>query len=101
MLKTGDSRELIHTKLIVIDGLLAISGSPNLTTESWRKMVANKERLDIVTDVSKVVADNNRYFSSHWADLNTEFEISAYSGSGWLLYEKQPPAESDPAAIES
>lgn len=100
VVKTGDNRDLIHTKLIVIDGLLAISGSPNLTTESWRKTAVNKERLDIVTDVTKVVEDNNRYFSGHWAELNTDFDVSAYSGSGWLLYEGEQPAESGSHAIE-
>src|SRR6266481_1195505 len=67
--KRGADSDLIHVKLIVIDGLLALSGSPNLTTDAWRKAAANRERVDIVTDVQRVIEDNNRYFAGHWAEL--------------------------------
>jgi hypothetical protein len=88
----GDS-DLIHVKLIVIDGLLALSGSPNLTTEAWRKTAVNKERLDIVTDVQKVIDDNNRYFASHWAELQADFDASSLSLLGWNVYQ---PSDAGP-----
>ncbi len=79
--------DLIHTKLIVIDGLLALSGSANLTTGAWRKAAANKERLDIVTDVQRVAEDNNRYFATHWAEFQQDFDVSQFSWQGWQVYQ--------------
>jgi hypothetical protein len=93
--RDGDA-DLIHTKLIVIDGLLALSGSPNLTTDAWRKAASNKERIDIVTNVRRVIEDNNRYFAQHWAELQTEFDPKAISWGVWNVYE--PAAISDPDA---
>jgi hypothetical protein len=89
--KGGDDTDLIHTKLIVIDGLLAISGSPNLTIDAWHKTATNKERLDIITDVQKVIDDNNRYFATHWADLRSDFDPSVISTWGWNVYQPGPP----------
>jgi hypothetical protein len=55
-----------HTKMIVIDGLIMLSGSPNLTTGSWRKIGANLEKLTVETHLDKVSYEHNRYFSSIW-----------------------------------
>jgi hypothetical protein len=85
--RSDSGTDMIHSKLIVIDGLLALSGSANLTTGAWRKAAANKERLDIVTDVQRVIEDNNRYFASHWAELHREFDLSPYPSQGWQVYQ--------------
>ena len=57
-----DTRDQNHGKLIVIDGLLAVIGSPNLTRLAWRKAAANMEIVEVVTDISRVTELNNRYF---------------------------------------
>jgi hypothetical protein len=91
--------DLIHTKLIVIDGLLALAGSPNLTADAWRKTAAKKERLDVVTDVERVIDDNNNFFSRHWAELRTEFDPAQSPWSGWTFYaQSEAEREADAGA---
>lgn len=58
-----------HGKLTVIDGLLAINGSANLTNKAWRKAAVNMEIVDLVADLERVRELNNRYFSHTWARL--------------------------------
>jgi hypothetical protein len=84
--RSSGDEDLIHSKLIVIDGLLALGGSANLTTGAWRKAAANKERLDIVTDVQRVTQDNNRYFATHWAEFQRDVDVSQFSWQGWQVY---------------
>ena len=68
----------------MVDGLVALYGSPNLTHGAWRKVVKDMEIAQVATDVSTVVDLNNRYFSRHWAKLNTEFDpLRPGVGSGW------------------
>lgn len=58
-----------HQKLVVIDGLLAFTGSANLTVKGWRKSAEGRDILDSVTDVLRVRDLNNRYFSPVWKEL--------------------------------
>lgn len=62
--------ELPHQKLVVIDGLMAFKGSPNLTQTAWRKAGIGYDEVEVVTDVEKVIDLHNRYFSPVWADLS-------------------------------
>jgi phosphatidylserine/phosphatidylglycerophosphate/cardiolipin synthase-like enzyme len=55
-----------HIKLIVVDGLLAITGSANLTLAAWRKVSSDGELVSFITDEDEVVRIHNRYFSSAW-----------------------------------
>jgi phosphatidylserine/phosphatidylglycerophosphate/cardiolipin synthase-like enzyme len=59
-------REVPHQKLIVIDGLIAFKGSPNLTTFGWRKVEKGLEMVEVVTDVEEVAKLHNQYFSPIW-----------------------------------
>ena len=54
-----------HGKLIIVDGLVAIKGSANLTHQAWRKTRRGLEILEIVTDVTQVRDLNNKYFAPH------------------------------------
>jgi len=58
-----------HQKLVVIDGLLAFTGSANFTVNSWRKSADGHDLLETVTDVTRVRELNNRFFSPVWAEL--------------------------------
>ena len=59
-----------HHKLIVIDGLLAITGSANLTIESWRKLDDGLEQVSIETRPTEVLRLNNTLFAPVWARLH-------------------------------
>ena len=59
-----------HQKLIIVDGLLALYGSANLTHPSWRKTGRGLEILEVVTDVAKVKELNNKYFAPIWGRMS-------------------------------
>ena len=61
-----DGHDAPHTKLIVVDGLVALAGSANLTVGSWRKIGHNRDRLTVETDLSRVAYEHNRYFAPLW-----------------------------------
>lgn len=79
----GDLGDQNHGKLIVVDGLLAITGSANLTHKAWRKAEVSMEIVDVVTDISRVVELNNRYFSPTWARIEPKDRRPALNG--WRL----------------
>jgi hypothetical protein len=79
-----------HGKLIVIDGLLAIIGSPNLTRPGWRKAAANMEIVEVVTDVTRVAELSNRYFSPLWKRLQPDSQ-QRYSVENWTLVTTEDP----------
>lgn len=62
--------DMPHQKLVVVDGMIAIEGSANLTQAAYRKARADWEVVSAVTQVERVVALNNRYFAPTWATLN-------------------------------
>lgn len=64
-------RDAPHGKLIIVDGLVAIKGSANLTHQAWRNTGRGLEILEIVTDVSLVRDLNNKYFSPIWGRRST------------------------------
>ena len=64
----GDWSNAPHQKLIIIDGLLAITGSANLTTPGWRKVRQGQEQVEAVTDLARIAELNNRNFSRNWAN---------------------------------
>jgi phosphatidylserine/phosphatidylglycerophosphate/cardiolipin synthase-like enzyme len=68
MFKADRLQDVPHHKLIVVDGLLAIKGSPNLTTFAWRKIEKGFEIADVVTDVEEVMHLHNQYFSPIWGE---------------------------------
>lgn len=55
-----------HQKLIVIDGVLAVEGSANLTYNAWAKIAEGKERVRYVTDLAEVRDLNNSHFARNW-----------------------------------
>ncbi len=76
-----------HGKLIVIDGLLAVVGSANMTRPAWRKAAANMEIVDVVTDISRVTELNNRYFSPLWWRLQPDPQ-PRYHLQAWTILTK-------------
>jgi hypothetical protein len=81
-----------HGKLIVIDGLLAIIGSPNLTRPAWRKAAANMEIVEVVSEVSRVADLNNRYFSPLWWRLQPNIQ-PRYRILNWTIITSQDAAQ--------
>jgi hypothetical protein len=73
--------KLPHQKLIVIDGLLALKGSTNLTLAGWRKAQWDYDEVEVVTEVEKVIKLHNRYFSPIWAKLSDYSDAIALSNS--------------------
>jgi len=88
---TGDQN---HGKLIVIDGLLAVIGSPNLTRPAWRKAAMNMEIVEVVTNISRVAELNNRYFSPLWKRLQPAPE-TRYSILNWTIVTPEDPEHPD------
>jgi hypothetical protein len=66
----ADREDLNHGKLIVVDGIVAVTGSVNLTRQGWRKAAASMEIVDVVTEIDRVRDLNNRYFSPLWSRLD-------------------------------
>jgi len=63
----GKNANAPHVKLVVIDGLMAIKGSVNMTHRGMRtKTEMNRELFEVVTAVDMVRDLNNRYFSGTW-----------------------------------
>lgn len=88
----GDPGDQNHGKLLVVDGILAITGSANLTHKGWRKAAANMEIIDVVTETTRVAELNNQYFSPHWRALGTDLEKPIWHVSGWTHL---PPRDAD------
>jgi hypothetical protein len=65
----SDSDFSPHTKLIVIDGLLAIWGTANLTIQAWRNVDDSNEKIHVETRPEEVWELNNTYFSPVWSRL--------------------------------
>jgi phosphatidylserine/phosphatidylglycerophosphate/cardiolipin synthase-like enzyme len=85
-----DRTDQNHGKLIVVDGLLALTGSTNLTRPAWRKAAANMEIVDVVTDISRITELNNRYFSPLWARLQPDPK-DRYDLAWWTLLTPADP----------
>ncbi len=79
-----------HGKLIVVDGLLAVIGSPNLTRPAWRKAAVNMEIVEVVSDVSRVTELNNRYFSPLWKRLQPDAK-TRYRVAIWDIITPEDP----------
>jgi hypothetical protein len=85
-----------HQKMIVIDGLLVLKGSANLTLNSWLEAASGHNELDVVTDLDRVVDLNNKYFAPQWAKLSgvTESIIDCrLPGTEWRYLLRQPSGE--------
>ena len=72
-----------HGKLIVVDGLVAISGSVNLTSAGWRKAANDMEIIDVDTDGDKVRRLNNRHFSPLWVQHAASEQGAISTLGGW------------------
>ncbi len=70
--RAGQWADAPHHKLIVIDGLFAITGSTNLTTQGWRQVANGKDHVEAITDIDRVKELHNRYFSPIWFELKKE-----------------------------
>lgn len=60
-----------HQKLVIIDGLLAFTGSANLTNSGMRQVDRAFDIQNVVTDLSEVRKLNNTYFSKIWAEIGS------------------------------
>lgn len=58
-----------HQKLLIIDGLLAFTGSTNLTNAGLRNADAGRDISTVVTDISAVRDLNNKYFANVWSGI--------------------------------
>jgi PLD-like domain len=93
----SDTRDQNHGKLIVVDGLLAVIGSPNLTRPAWRKASDNMEIVEVVTDISRVMELNNRYFSPLWKRLQPD-PHTRYSVMNWTIITPEDSERTSPEA---
>ena len=82
-----------HHKLIIIDGLIALVGSANLTDRGWAKIALGREYLHVVTRPTSVVHLNNTLFASCWAAMSP-------LASGEVL-DLTHPMEEPPASPDS
>lgn len=59
------SQQKTHQKILIIDGILAFTGSVNLTQEALNKIEGPtpKEHVQAITDIEAVKDLNKRYFS--------------------------------------
>ena len=74
---TNDYRnadQIPHQKLIIIDGLLAFTGSANFTSTAWRKARQGFEHVDVMTDIGRIQDIHNRLFCKTWLKLNPSSE---------------------------
>ena len=62
------SVDINHTKLIIIDGLLAFHGSANLTMNGWAKASGGSmsESVQVTANTAKVIEWNNKMFAKKW-----------------------------------
>jgi phosphatidylserine/phosphatidylglycerophosphate/cardiolipin synthase-like enzyme len=59
-----------HQKLVIIDGLLAFTGSANLTNTGLRHVDRAFDIGAVVTDLDQVRRLNDSYFSNVWATIS-------------------------------
>jgi phosphatidylserine/phosphatidylglycerophosphate/cardiolipin synthase-like enzyme len=69
-MRSTDYLERPHQKVIVIDGLLAITGSPNFTIKAWLKRDSGNEHAVIETRPEEVWKLNNSLFARAWQTLH-------------------------------
>lgn len=59
-----------HVKGIVIDGIVLVRGSANMTEVAWRKAATGHEEIQVVTRPGDVIRWNNQYFAPNWYALD-------------------------------
>ena len=71
-----------HTKLIVVDGIVMIDGSPNLSINAFSKTSGKSnppgEKIRVSSNPYEVLEDHNKHFSSNWAVFNPSMDIDDY-----------------------
>ncbi len=60
-------RNAPHQKLVIVDGLLAFTGSVNLTDNGFRNAEEGRDIIEYITDIEKIVSLNNNHFSPIWS----------------------------------
>ena len=53
-----------------MDGLLAFTGSVNLTENGFRNAEKVRDIIEYITDVQKIVSLNNNHFSPIWSKFS-------------------------------
>lgn len=67
----GSEADAPHVKFVIVDGLLLIKGSVNLTFSGLRtKAEQYRDSFEIITNIDEIREYNNRYFSSTWRAQN-------------------------------
>ena len=69
-----------HQKFVIIDGLLALAGSVNLTDNGMRNAEKGKDIIEFITDIEKIISINNNHFSPIWSEFCKINEISMMAG---------------------
>jgi hypothetical protein len=88
-----DDDTINHGKLIVVDGLVAVSGSSNFNHQAWRKASDDFETITVDTSVDRVRELNNRHFSSHWLTPETLMNKPVHR-DGWTMTTPLQPEHS-------
>lgn len=57
------NHESVHRKRVIIDGVVAITSSRNLTMNGWVSNIEGEDTPKVVSDLSEVVGLNNQEFS--------------------------------------
>lgn len=58
--------QMPHGKLLIIDGMLAITGSLNLSVVGWERARRGLEIVHVLSVPDEVIALNNRFFAPAW-----------------------------------
>lgn len=91
-----DARHIdgLHQKLIVVDGLVALTGSANLTWRAMQALADGREHVKVDTSINNVVDLNNRLFSKHWggsSKLGKLVVLTENSSPAWSRRGEKPP----------
>jgi hypothetical protein len=70
----------VHSKLIIIDGVLAIKGSANLTVNGFIKAGKDSasEIVEAVSVPNEVLRLNNTYFARHWGENTPQVTVESF-----------------------
>jgi len=60
-----------HQKLVILDGVCALTGSANLSLNALTNVALNNEIIDTHTNFQKVEKLNNSYFSKHFSKFSS------------------------------
>lgn len=69
----ADKFNKVHQKVLIIDGLIAFSGSMNLTSNGVKNLKQGKESFEVESVIEKVKEKDHRLFASHFGKISSDY----------------------------